>query len=55
MKGIKIFLNKIKNKKRQYGCERYRNLTEDKKQRIVKYRKILYNTKKKIALQIKTD
>ena len=52
MKGIKIFLNKIKTKS---GCERYKNLTEDKKQRIVKYRKILYNTKKKIALQIKTD
>ena len=31
MKNIKIFLKKKKEKKQQYGCERYKNLSEDKK------------------------
>ena len=39
MKDIKIFLKKKKNKKRQYGRERYKNLLEDEKQKLVDYRK----------------
>ena len=37
-KNIKIFLKK-KNKKRQYGRERYKNLSEDQKQKVAEYRK----------------
>ena len=39
MNSIKIFLKKKKNKKRQYGRDRYRYLTEDEKQRLAEYRK----------------
>ena len=47
MKGIKIFQKKKKNKKQQYGCEDYKNLSEDEKQKLVEYRKkISLNTKK---------
>ena len=28
-----------KEKKQQYGCERYKNLSEDEKQKLVEYRK----------------
>ena len=28
-----------KNKKRQYVCERYRNIPQDEKQKLVEYRK----------------
>ena len=36
-----------KNKKQQYGHERYKNVFEDEKQRLVKYRKkILLNAEK---------
>ena len=38
VKDIKIFLKK-KKKKQQYGCERYKNLSEEKKQKLVEYRK----------------
>ena len=38
VKDIKIFLKKQK-KKQQYGCERYKNLSEEKKQKLVEYRK----------------
>ena len=31
LKDIKIFLRKKKKKKQQYGCERYKNLSEDEK------------------------
>ena len=37
-KNIKIFLKK-KKKKRQYGRERYKNLSEDQKQKVAEYRK----------------
>ena len=40
-KYIKIFLQK-KKKKQQYGHERYKNLSEDKKQKIDEYRKKCY-------------
>ena len=53
MKGIKIFLKKEKNKKRQYDRERYKILPEDKKF----YLKILknYKTRKNNASQTKKD
>ena len=37
MKDIKIFLKK--NKKQLYGHKRYRNLSEDQKQKLAEYRK----------------
>ena len=39
MKDTKVFLKKEKEKKRQYGRERYKNLSEDENQKIIKYRK----------------
>ena len=40
VKNIKIFLKKKKKKKqRQYGRERYKNLSDDEKQKLVEYRK----------------
>ena len=38
LKDTKIFL-KRKVKKPQYGCERYKNLSEDEKQELVEHRK----------------
>ena len=29
IKGIKVFLKKKNEKKQQYGCKRYKNLSED--------------------------
>ena len=40
VKDIKIFLKKKKKKKQQYGCERYKNLSEDEELKLVEYRKI---------------
>ena len=34
-----IYLKKKKKKKQQYGCEHYKNLSEDEKQKPVEYRK----------------
>ena len=39
MKIIKVFFNKEKNEKPQYGQEQYKNPPEDEKQRLVEYRK----------------
>ena len=39
VKDIKIFLEKKKKKKQQYGREHYKNLSEDEKQKLVEYRK----------------
>ena len=39
MKDIKIFLKKKKEKKRQYGRKRYKNLSKEEKQKLVDYRK----------------
>ena len=45
-----------KNKKRLYACERYKNLSESKKQRPVEFRKNYYKMRKtKTASHIKTD
>ena len=46
VKGIKILLKKKKNKKREYSCEQYKNLSEDKKQRLVEYIKVYYEMQK---------
>ena len=51
-KGIKIFLKKKNNKKRQYGPERHKNLSEeqqDEKQMQVEYRQNYYITLKTIT------
>ena len=45
MNDIETFMKKIKAK-RQYGCKRYINLSEDVKQRLVKYRKIILKREK---------
>ena len=39
-----------KNKKRQYGCQRYKNHPDNEKQRLVEYKKNVSKTHK-----IKTD
>ena len=41
VKDMKIFLKK-KTKKQQYGRERYKNLSEDEKLKLVEYRKKYY-------------
>ena len=42
-KDIKIFLRKkirkIKEKKQEYSCDRYKNISEDEKQKLAEYRK----------------
>ena len=35
VKDIKVFLKKKKKKKQQYGGERYKNLSEDEKQKLI--------------------
>ena len=53
-KDIKVFLKTKKKKKRHYGCEQYRNLQEDEKQKLVEYRKIkLYNEKNCVIIIIR--
>ena len=42
MQDIKIFLKK-KKKKQGYGCKRYKIFADDEKQRLLEYRKILFN------------
>ena len=44
VKDTKVSLNKKNKKKQQYGCERYKNISEDEKQKLTEYRKkILQN------------
>ena len=50
MKDIKIFLKKKKKKKQQNGCEHYKHLSEDKKQKLVEYRKKYCGMRKKSLL-----
>ena len=50
MKDIKIFLKKKKKKKQQYGLERYKNLSEDEKQKLVEYRKKYYRMRENTLL-----
>ena len=49
VKNIKNFLKK-KKKKQQYGCERYKNLSKDVKQKLVDYRKKHYRMRKNVLL-----
>ena len=49
VKNIKIFLKKKKEKKRQYGCERWK-LPEEEKNKLVEYRKKYYRMKKNALL-----
>ena len=44
MKDIKIFL------KKEYGRERYKNISEDKNNRLVEYRKKYYEIRKNTLL-----
>ena len=39
-----------KEKKRQYGCERYKNLQKDEKQKLVQNRKIHYKMRNNALL-----
>ena len=45
-KRFKNFSEEEKEKKRQCECQSYKNLPGDQKQRIVEYKKMLYNAKK---------
>ena len=48
MKDIKIFLKKKKEKNQQFGRERYKNLSGDEKQKLVRYRKKYYSMRKNV-------
>ena len=50
VKDIKIFLKKKKKKKRYFDCESYQHLSEDKKQKLVGYRKKYYRMRKNSLL-----
>ena len=39
LKDVRVFLTKKKEKKWQYGCERYKNLPEDEKQKLIELQK----------------
>ena len=53
MKNIKIFLKKKKEKKQQYGCERYKNLSEDKKIKWLSKEKKYYKMTKTLYYNYK--
>ena len=50
MKDTKIFLKKKKKEKQQYCCECYKNISENEKQKPVKYRKKYYRMRKNALL-----
>ena len=51
VKDIKVFLKKRKEKKKQqYGCERYKSLSEDENQKLFEYRKKYYKMRKSTLL-----
>ena len=51
MNDIKVFLKKKKKeKKRQYGVERYKDLLLDEKQKLVEYRKKYHKMRKNTLL-----
>ena len=52
VKGIKNFLKK-KNKKREYGHEQDKNISEDEKQKLVEYRKRYYEMQKNLKCSIR--
>ena len=49
VKDIKIFIKKKKRKQQQYGCEHYKNLSEDVKNILAEYRKTYYRMGKNAA------
>ena len=49
---MKIFLKKKKKKKQQYARERYKNISEDEKQKLFEYRKKYCRMIKKGLLQL---
>ena len=46
MKGTKIFLKNEKDKKDQYGCEWYKNLSQEEKQKERQYGRERYRVLK---------
>ena len=50
VKDIKIFVKRKKKNQRQYGCERYKNLLEEEKQKRVSNRKKYYRMRKNVIL-----
>ena len=50
VKDIRGLSKEEKEKKQQYGHERYKNLTEDKKQNLVEYRTKYYNIRTIVLL-----
>ena len=50
LKDIKIFLKKKKKKKQQYSRERYKNLSEDEKQKLVDCRTKYHRMRKNLLL-----
>ena len=42
--------NIVKDSKRQYCCERYKNLSEDEKSKLVEYRKKYFKMRKNTLL-----
>ena len=44
MKDIKTFLKKKRKKKQQYGGERYKNLSENEKEKLLEHRMGCENT-----------
>ena len=53
MKDIKIILIKKKKRKRQYGRERYKNLSENEKNKLVEYRKNIAKREKTLSFNYK--
>ena len=53
VKDIKIILIKKKKKKRQYGRERYKNLSENEKNKLVEYRKNITKREKMLYCNYK--
>ena len=45
-----LFKEEEEEKKQQYGCECYKNLSEDKKQKLVEYRKKNHRIRKKFKI-----
>ena len=51
-KSLRKISNEEKEKKRQYGCERYKNFSENKKEKFVEYREQYHRVRKKCYIII---
>ena len=51
VKGIKIILKKKETKKRKYGCERYKNFSENKKEKKSQYERDCYKNLSEVQKQ----